>query len=87
MEEDARDRTIRRTQLSSLGEDAVHRARYLEHIAHCPVYGNTETEYYPLAELCFTRMVEELKRAERYVLCEYFIIEEGKMCGTPSWTS
>ena len=69
-------------ELSSLGEDAVHQARYLEHIAHCPVYGNTETEYYPLGELCFTRMVEELKRAERYIFVEYFIIEEGKMWDT-----
>ena len=69
-------------ELSSLGEDAVHQARYLEHIAHCPVYGNTETEYYPLGELCFTRMVEELKRAERYIFVEYFIIEEGIMWDT-----
>ena len=29
-----------------------------------------------------TRMVEELKRAERYIFVEYFIIEEGKMWDT-----
>lgn len=68
--------------LAPLGEDAVHQARYLEHMAHCPVYGNTTTEYYPLGELCFTRMVEELKKAERYIFIEYFIIEEGVMWDT-----
>lgn len=68
--------------LSGLGEDAVHQARYLENVAHCPVYGGTTTEYYPLGELCFTRMVEELKKAERYIFVEYFIIEEGVMWDT-----
>ena len=64
------------------GEDAVHQARYLEHVAHCPVYGGTETEYFPLGEDCFARMVEELKKAERYIFLEYFIIEDGVMWDT-----
>ena len=68
--------------LSIAGEDAVHQARYLEHMAHCPVYSGTATEYYPVGELCFTRMVEELKKAERYIFVEYFIIEEGVMWDT-----
>ena len=53
--------------LIHFGEDAVHQARYLEHMAHCPVYGGTQTEYFPLGEDCFARMVEELKKAERYI--------------------
>ena len=69
-------------RLSCVGEDAVHQARYLERMAHCPVYSGTATEYYPLGELCFARMVEELKKAERYILVEYFIIEEGTMWDT-----
>lgn len=64
------------------GEDAVHQARYLEHVAHCPVYGNTATEYYASGEACFFSMVEALKKAERYIFVEYFIIEEGKMWNT-----
>lgn len=65
--------------LMHLGEDAVVQARYLENMADCPVYGNTETEYYPEGELCFTRILEELRKAEKYIFVEYFIIEEGKM--------
>ena len=64
------------------GEDAVHQARYLERVAHCPVYSGTATEYYPLGELCFTRMVEALKKARHYIFMEYFIIDEGKMWDT-----
>lgn len=68
--------------LITFGEDAVHQARYLERMAHCPVYGGTETEYFPLGEDCFSRMVEELKKAERYIFLEYFIIEDGVMWDT-----
>lgn len=62
-----------------LGEDAVIQARYLEHMADCPVYKNTVTEYYPEGDLCFVRMLEELKKAEKYIFVEYFIVEPGKM--------
>lgn len=68
--------------LITFGEDAVHQARYLEHMAHCPVYGGTETEYFPLGEDCFARMVEELRKAKRYIFLEYFIIEDGIMWDT-----
>lgn len=68
--------------LTSLGEDAVLQARYLERMARCPVYGNTVTEYYPLGEICFEQMVKELKKARRYIFIEYFIIEEGIMWDT-----
>ena len=65
--------------LSSLGDDAVIQARYLERSALCPVYGNTETEYFPLGELKFQAMLRELKKAKKYIFLEYFIVEEGEM--------
>lgn len=52
-------------------------ARYLERAAGCPVYGNTETKYYSLGDLCFPDMLEALEAAERFIFLEYFIIEEG----------
>lgn len=72
---------LKAESLIHFGEDAVHQARYLEHMAHCPVYGGTQTEYFPLGEDCFARMLEELKKAERYIFLEYFIIEDGAMWG------
>ena len=67
--------------LLPLGEDAAGQARYLERFAHCPAYTNTETEYFALGDLVFPRMLEELKKAERYIFLEYFIVDEGEMWG------
>ena len=66
-------------QMLEAGEDAAGQARYLERYACCPVYQNTQTEYFPLGELAFGRMLEELERAERYIFLEYFIIQEGTL--------
>lgn len=63
----------------TVGEDAGNMARYLERVAHCPVYGNTETEYFPLGEVQFVSILQELKKAERYIFLEFFILEPGKM--------
>ena len=65
--------------LVHLGADTVNQVCYLERMALCPVYGNTETEYFQLGDLCFPRMLEELSRATQYIFLEYFIIAEGKM--------
>ena len=63
--------------LLPLGGDAASQARYLERCAACPAYTNTETEYFSLGDLAFPRMLEELKKAERYIFLEYFIIQPG----------
>lgn len=65
--------------LVRVGEDAAIQARYLERRAHCPVYDNSRAEYFSIGEDCYERMLVELKKAERYIFLEYFIIEEGKM--------
>ena len=61
------------------GEDARIMASYIERNALCPVYANTETEYFPLGENQFESILRELKKAERYIFLEFFIIEPGKM--------
>lgn len=58
---------------------AARQSQYMRTMAHCPVYRNTETEYFPLGDVCFPRMLEELRKAKRYIFVEYFIIEEGEM--------
>lgn len=63
--------------LLPLGGDAAGQASYLERRAACPAYTNTETEYFPLGDLAFPRMLEELEKAERYIFLEYFIIQPG----------
>ncbi|MBQ0058525.1 MAG: cardiolipin synthase [Lachnospiraceae bacterium] len=42
---------------------------------------NSEITYYPLGELKWEAMLEELEKAEKFIFMEYFIIDEGKMWG------
>lgn len=42
-------------------------------------YENTETTYYPLGELMFEAMLEELEKAEKFIFMEYFIISKSYM--------
>ena len=51
----------RRSGAEQLPPDAANQSRYISHCAYCPPYQNTTTEYLPLGEVKFERMVEELK--------------------------
>lgn len=55
--------------------------RYLNRSGCFPLYGNTKVTYFPLGEAKFEAMLEQLRRAEKYIFMEYFIIEEGEMWG------
>ena len=72
----------RRSGAEQLPPDAANQSCYISHCAYCPPYQNTTTEYLPLGEVKFERMVEELKKAKHYIFLEYFIIQEGKMWNT-----
>lgn len=65
--------------LESEDRAAAKQSRYIERNALCPLWQNTKTEYLPIGEIKFQRMLEELQKAEHYIFLEYFIIQEGKM--------
>lgn len=52
---------------------------YLDDTLGFPIYKNTKTEYFSSGETMFASLCEELKKAEKYIFLEYFIIREGKM--------
>lgn len=54
-------------------------AHYMEYKAGFPVYHDTNACYYPLGENKFTDLLTDLKKAQKYIFLEYFIIEPGKM--------
>ena len=54
---------------------------YLNRSGCFPIYAHTEVRYFPLGEEKFAAMLEELRKAEKYIFMEYFIIEEGYMWG------
>ena len=61
---------------------AHKQANYLWKNAIFPIYNHTETTYFPVGEEKFKAMVEELKKAERFIFMEYFIIAPGVMWDT-----
>ena len=64
--------------LAPFGPDAVNQSRYLEEYAHCPLYANTVTRYFPVGDDAFAPMLAALRGAEKYIFLEYFIITPGK---------
>ena len=71
-----------RSGIEKMPPDVVHQSHYISNSAHCPPYKNTTVEYLPMGEVKFERMVQELKKAKRYIFMEYFIIQEGTMWNT-----
>jgi len=65
--------------LRNLSDAAATQSSFLMRVGGFPVYDNTHTEYFPLGDQVYPRMLEELKKAEHYIFLEYFIISEGKM--------
>ncbi len=65
--------------IEQLPVDVVNQSHYITQWAYSPPYKHTQTEYLPMGEIKFERMMEELKKAEHYIFLEYFIIQEGKM--------
>lgn len=60
--------------LSSSGGNLV---RYMNRYGSFPVYENTEGRYFPLGEDYHAALLEELKKAKKYIFMEYFIVEPG----------
>lgn len=54
---------------------------YLNRSGCFPICDHTEVRYFPLGEEKFAAMLEELKKAEKFIFMEYFIVEEGYMWG------
>jgi len=65
--------------LQNVSDPAAVNSRYLYQVSGFPVYDNTETVYFPLGDAAWPRMLEELRKAERYIFLEYFIIGQGVM--------
>ena len=57
--------------------EAHNQAKMLCNISESHLYANTKQEYFPLGEMMFARLMEDLRGAEKFIFMEYFIIEEG----------
>ena len=52
---------------------------YLQSKCSFPTWGNTQSTYYPVGEEMYADMLIELRKAEKFIFMEYFIIEPGVM--------
>ncbi len=62
--------------------EAACQSHYIQEYAYSPPYTNTYTEYLPIGETKFERLIEELEKAKHFIFLEFFIIEEGIMWNT-----
>ena len=60
-------------------EQNLGQLRYISEFAGFPVTKNNEVRYYSLGDDVFPVMLEELKKAEKFIFMEYFIINKGQM--------
>lgn len=58
-------------------KQAYLNANLLCKLADTHLYQNTDASYYSMGEKLFGAMLEDLKKAEKFIFLEYFIIEEG----------
>lgn len=63
----------------SISSSEGNLARYMNRYGKFPVYQNTSVEYFPLGDDMYPKMLEELKKAEKFIFMEYFIVERGLM--------
>ncbi len=59
--------------------DVHGQVKYISNYVGYPIYDNTDIKYFPLGEDVYKVMLEELKKAKKFIFLEYFIIGEGQM--------
>ncbi len=71
------DRTAEQFKLEY--SDSVNLANYIKDYGLYPLHYNNTAEYYPLGEMQFHAMKQELEKAEKFIFIESFIVTKGKM--------
>lgn len=69
-------------KLSKENPVAYSQAKMLCKISYGNLFDKTSQRYYPLGEIMCKDMIEDLKKARKFIFMEYFIIEEGKLWGS-----
>ncbi len=57
----------------------ARQADYIRNISGFPSCSNTAAKYFPSGEEMYSAMKEELEKAEKFIMMEYFIITPGEM--------
>lgn len=65
-------------ELKNISEVAHNQAKMICKIGNTHLFKNTTQQYFPMGEQMHKAMLEDLRKAERFIYMEYFIIEEGE---------
>ncbi|MBQ5972634.1 MAG: cardiolipin synthase [Oscillospiraceae bacterium] len=65
--------------LTRVRPEAAVTARYLAAAAGAPLFRRTETTYLPVGEAFYATMLDELRKAQKFILMEFYIIRSGRM--------
>lgn len=71
------DDTAVLSELKEQDKKAYLQANLLCRLADTHLYRNTSAQYFDMGEKLFAAMLEDLKKARKFIFLEYFIIEEG----------
>lgn len=67
------------TELKQEDPQMANLAYYTDTAGDYPVFKNCSAKYFPFGEKKWEDMLEELKKAEKFIFMEYFIVEPGIM--------
>ncbi len=70
------------TRLEADSPETVDLVRYLNRSGTYPIISGNKVTYYPLGENKFEAMLDDLRKAEKFIFLEYFIVDEGHMWGS-----
>lgn len=65
--------------VENMEHSAQLQSTYIKGNSQYPLYANTQTKYYAMGQDFFADLLIELKKAEKYIVMEYFIVSEGVM--------
>lgn len=57
-------------------------ASYMLNKGSYPIYENTKAKYFSVGEDAFSDILESIKKAEKFIFIEFFILDRGYMWGT-----
>lgn len=66
-------------ELEEVNMQVANLAKYMVNIGGYPIYKNTDIKYFSLGEEKFEEMKKQIKKAEKFIFMEYFIVEESYM--------
>ena len=64
---------------SEINDKNLGTLRYIDKFSNYPISCNNDVDYYKLGDDAFPVMIEELKKAKKFIFFEYFIVANGKM--------